>query len=415
MTNDIKILRELAAKYYELATREDNYRNMELHRAANDMKPGARPVVLLGEFPWGELQPAEELTPVCEDSILRGVETKIRQTLFQKKYFPGDMVIPPFIAVRKIVDDETRGSLVPILAEADQHSAHTVRAHQYTTQFHSMDDIEKIKFSRLSYDRHSTMRNYERVADAIGDIVPVKLYGMHAFMGIQSAPWDLLARYMSLDELLYNMYDEPELMHAIISRFTDVFLDRVAQFEALDLLEADYFDIHCTPALTNDLHPDRSHVTLYQVWARATAQILGVVSPEMTDEFDITYQIKAMKPFGLVYYGCCEPLDQKIDILSKIPNLRKITVTPWADVNVACEAIAGRYVVSAKPNPGFMANSAGLDMDIVEGELHSIVDACHRYNCTSDIVMKDISTVGGRTENLIEWERAAMRIARKYE
>ena len=24
---------------------------------------------------------------------------------------------------------------------------------------------------------------------------------------------------------------------------------------------------------------------------------------------------KAMEPFGYVYYGCCEPLDRKIDIL----------------------------------------------------------------------------------------------------
>jgi hypothetical protein len=71
----------------------------------------------------------------------------------------------------------------------------------------------------------------------------------------------------------------------------------------------------------------------------------------MHEEMDIEYQKRIMEPFGLVYYGCCEPLDRKIDIVKKLPHLRKVSVTPWADINVAAEAIGGDYVVSIKPNP----------------------------------------------------------------
>ena len=53
--------------------------------------------------------------------------------------------------------------------------------------------------------------------------------------------------------------------------------------------------------------------------------------------------------------GCCEPLDRKMDIVEKIPNLRKVSITPWADVNVAAESIGKKYVLAAKPNPASVA------------------------------------------------------------
>lgn len=412
MKEEIRVLRQLASRYYDLAMNDENFEKMALHRASNDLVKGTRPVVLLNEIPWDELEPAEELRPVCEDPVLRQVETQIRRTLFQKKYFPGDMVITPFIGVNKVVLDENQG-LKPLYTAVDRKAGSNVKAHQFETQLHSIDDLEKISYEKLFYDRDETMRRYEIVSDALAEILPVKLVGVYAVMGINNTPMDLLAQYMHLDDLFFNLVDEPEMMHAFVSRLTDVFLDRMRQYEEMGLLEGDSYDLHCTPALTNDLHPDRDHVKLNQVWGRSAAQILSVASPDMTEEFDIEYQKKAMAPFGLVYYGCCEPLDKKMDIVEKIPNLRKITVTPWADANAAIEAISGRYVVSAKSNPGLVATQSPY-MDAIEKEITTIVDACRRYGCTCDLVLKDITTVSGRTENLIEWEQTAMRIVQNY-
>ena len=46
----------------------------------------------------------------------------------------------------------------------------------------------------------------------------------------------------------------------------------------------------------------------------------------------LQYQIPLMAPFGLAAYGCCEDLTPKIDLLRQIPNLRRIAVSPMADV-----------------------------------------------------------------------------------
>jgi hypothetical protein len=61
--------------------------------------------------------------------------------------------------------------------------------------------------------------------------------------------------------------------------------------------------------------------------ARCSAGLLSV-SPAMREEFDITYMKKAMAPFGLVYYGCCEPLHNMIDIVEQIPNSAKSPSLP---------------------------------------------------------------------------------------
>ncbi len=45
--------------------------------------------------------------------------------------------------------------------------------------------------------------------------------------------------------------------------------------------------------------------------------------------------------FGLGYYGCCEPLHHKIDLIRALPDVRKISMSPFVDVETGAEAIAG--------------------------------------------------------------------------
>ena len=73
---------------------------------------------------------------------------------------------------------------------------------------------------------------------------------------------------------------------------------------------------------------DGVRLTRKDIWGRGAAQIFASVSKAMHDEFDIEYMIKTVGQCGLAYYGCCEPLDKKIDIVEKIPNLRKFPLRP---------------------------------------------------------------------------------------
>ena len=61
MNNDVKILRELAARYAVAANDDRNYERKLLHKAVNDLHM-IRPVVLIDELPWNELNGEGELT-----------------------------------------------------------------------------------------------------------------------------------------------------------------------------------------------------------------------------------------------------------------------------------------------------------------------------------------------------------------
>ena len=73
--------------------------------------------------------------------------------------------------------------------------------------------------------------------------------------------------------------------------------------------------------------------------------------------------------WGLTYYGCCEPMDMKVDILRKrFKNLRKISITPWADPVRAAENIGSDFVLAAKPNPAFVSHPT-FNPGVVEEEI----------------------------------------------
>ena len=104
------------------------------------------------------------------------------------------------------------------------------------------------------------------------------------------------------------------------------------------------------------------------------------------------------------YYGCCEPLDGKIDELSKIENLRKISISAWANIERAAEKMRDRYVVSLKPSPSCFAGDS-FDADTVRHELTDKLKALK--GCCVEIIMKDISTVRYSPQRLWEWARIA--------
>lgn len=408
-TNDRDVLRKLAGQYFLVAQQDRFKENRNLHRAVNDLKP-VRPVVLIDELPWHEMNINDELTPQCQDPVLKRVEWFFRTNLYKAKHLPADMILMPYVPIQKVVHSTGIGISVDetTMVTDDRNS---IISHEYHDQLATDEDLEKLHDPVISYDKDNTLKKYQQVGDLIGDILPIRLKG-YEYCG--SSTWDDLARYRGVTNLLMDLADRPEFMHKTVRKIHDITWNTMRQFEALGLFDNDPYELHCTPALTSDLPGkdfDGEHVKLKHLWARNAAQIFGSVSKDMHDEFDIQYIIPAVRECGLVYYGCCEPLDKKMDIVEKIPNLRKVSITPWANINIAAEAIGKRFVVSAKPNPASVAVER-LDHNAVQKELSAIIDACARNSCSCDIVLKDISTCYGRPENIFEWERTAMELVK---
>lgn len=408
MKQDVAVLRELANRYAQIVAEMEPKNVWDLHASLNDLCP-KRPIVLIDELPWHELNTEGFLTLRCQDPDFRRAEELLRKTIFRHTYFPGDMLVRPYFPVEKVI--HTTGIGVDVHEEVRAtDTANNIVSHRYENQFDSIEDVEKLHNPVISYDAEASMRLYGKISAAIGDILPVKLVGEASGYGLGHKAWDIIATVMRMDNLLYALVDEPEMMHALVGKLTDIFIDTVRQYEELNLLDADSAYCHCSAAASRDLlkeSVDYAHVKAKNVWGRGLAQILATVSPAMHDEFDIQYAIRALAPFGLVYYGCCEPLDRKIEVVKKIPNLRKISITPWADIHRAAEAVGRDYVISAKPNPANLPYAAE-NPELIREELRTILDACRQNGTPCELLLKDISTAGYNLQNLVVWNRIAM-------
>lgn len=404
MSHDERILRELVRQYREIAFSDKNLRKIEMHKALNDLKM-IRPVLLIDELPWHELNNDGELTLLCQDPFLRETESYLRQMLYRYRHIPADMVLPPELKVSKIIHTTGIGiSVKENIRSTD--SMNRIVSHQFIDQMADESCIERFHNEKITYDREESERRWEMMANMVGDLLPVRLVGSPWCF---DTLWDDVATLHGVGQTLMDLLDRPEYMHAVAEKLTNIFLDKVRQYEELDLFEGDQDTVHCTSAYTSEL-PSRDfdgvHYKARDVWGRGAAQIFVSVSPAMREEFDIPYMCRAMEPFGLVYYGCCEPLHNQIDIISKIPHLRKITVTPWADYDVAAERIGKEYVYSAKASAASVALKS-VDEDVLRAELKKITDACYRNSCNFELVLKDVSTVSYHPENLQLWEKVA--------
>jgi len=107
-----------------------------------------------------------------------------------------------------------------------------------------------------------------------------------------------------------------------------------------------------------------------------------------------------MEKFGLTAYGCCEDLTGKIGLLGKIPNLRRIAVSPFANVERCAEQIGTDYVISYRPSPAEMV-SYDLDTARIRGILRK--DFAAMKGTRFDITLKDVETVQGDPQRIVKW------------
>ena len=124
------------------------------------------------------------------------------------------------------------------------------------------------------------------------------------------------------------------------------------------------------------------------------------------------YQLPILERFGLNIYGCCEPLDSRLEIIKRIPRLRKVTVSPWSNAEAMAERLGSQYVYTWKVNPAEIAQ-ASIDEERIRKGLRSTMRATSRNKCRVEILMRDVLTLGGNPENIVGWTRIAREEAQR--
>ena len=399
--NDILILRQLAGQYAESAMAESNLAIPDRYRDLNSLKGGVRPPVLVFEEPWDEFSDGE-LSLQCTDARNRRMEQWLRRELFKMKHHRGDYAIKPYAPAQVVLHNSGYGFSVQDDRTIESLTGSSISAHSYTDQLKDESALEKFRMPDITINAEETAANIEQASKVFDGLLKVRKTGVMLYM----ASWDVIPRLHGVQNCMMDLYDRPEFMHAVIEMFTRIHEHELTRYEELNVLETDPYYTHCTPACTWELpvkDMDKDKITAKDVWGRCMAQIFSMVSPAMHDEFDLQYTQRLFDRCGLAYYGCCEPLHHKIpDLRKRFGNLRRISITPWADVNIAADHIGHDYVLSYKCNPAFVA-SGRLDLEPARAEVERALEACSRNQTPCEFILKDISTVSCRAAVLSEW------------
>ena len=404
--NDKQIVRKLAADVAQIASMPVQEEKRDLWRKLNALKP-ERPMVMIDQVCWNEMNIDNELTLCCKDEECRFYEQYLRRTLFQWKYFPVDMVVESFVRVPMAI----RNSGFGIDVQEDTvvtDSSNDVVSHLYENQFQTEEDLEKIKLPEIGHDVAESERRMAIAHELFDELLEVKLWGADPYLSL----WDPIATWMGVENALYTLIDRPDYIHRLLERLTDGYLSMLDQLEEQGLLCGSQSLIHCTGAYTDELPApdyDPAKPRTKDLWMFGLAQMLGSVSPKMFKEFEVDYSGKICERFGLVYYGCCDPLHDRMDQVRMIPNVRKVSMSPWVDEERGAAEIGDDFVYSRKPNPVLVAMEH-FSTDQIRDDLTKTLDICLGHSCPLEFILKDISTVRYEPNRLSDWAKVAMQV-----
>ncbi len=404
--NDRNIVRDLAAQVAEIAALPVQEEKRALWRKLNALQP-ERPMVMIDQVCWNEMD-SDELALRCTNPNCRDYEAFFRRTLYQWKHFPVDMVVEPFVRVPKAIHNTGFGVCVEEATVATDPT-NTVVGHKYFNQFQTEDDLEKIQTPRITHDPAETARRIAVAHELFDDLLEVRPWGYDPYLSL----WDPISTWMGVENALFALIEKPDYMHRLVGRMTDGYLKMLEQLEEQGLLCQPQSLIHCTGAYTDELPApgyNPEHPRTKDLWMFGLAQMFSTVSPQMFKEFEVDYAGRICARFGLVYYGCCDPLDGKMNEVRMIPNVRKVSMSPWANQERGAAEIGRDFVFSRKPNPAFLAYDA-FDADLVRKDLLETRRICEQYSCPLEFILKDISTVRYQPERLARWGEIAMQVA----
>ena len=408
-----EILRILGAQIAEISADPVNKTNAELWRKLNDLE-SQRPMVWINEIPWHEMNVDDELTLKTEHVWARELELRLRRTIYQWKHLPGDMIVSPFIECPLAIHSTDFGIIEEVdIARTDAEN--DIYSRHFKIQIKSPDDLEKLKMPKITHYEKATEFSYNAMLEIFEGIIPVRKVGQ---THIWFTPWDYLIRWWGVQEAMMDLVMRPDMVNAFVDRMVDAWMVELDQFVEQNLLSLDCNNTRIGSGgygYISDLPGDNFdplQVKPENMWGCSNAQIFSEVSPQMHWEFAIEHDMRWLKRWNKTYYGCCEPLDGKIDILKRIPNLRKISVSPWSNTERAVEGMGSDYVMSRKPNPAILAETV-WDPKRAEDEIRDFLDKTER-RCHVELIMKDISTVRYEPQRLWEWETIASRLAKEY-
>ena len=400
-TAERTIIRDLASRVADIAALPVQEERRRLWKSHNSLHPQRPMILIFPEGGWTELLPESNLQ--CESSEARAIEGDLRRRIYAHEHFVDDTVVEAHWTVRKAIGLSSWG------LEPRQHASTTERgAWSFEPVLASRADLERLRTPTVTHDESETERRVGDAEELLGDILPVRL------KGVAHVSYHLMQQYTylrGLEQMMIDMYEDPDLLHDTMRFFVTAHQSILEQYINLNLLSLNNDDTYHSsggvgytdeiPLPGND--PDR--VLPEDMWASAESQELAQVGPMQHEEFALRYERELLEPFALSGYGCCEPLTDRLGLVFSIPGIRRLSISPWADIETAAAELGPNYIFSWKPRP--MDLVGGFDDESVRSYLRATLEAARRNDCVLEMILKDTHTCEHHPERFDRWSQIA--------
>ncbi len=418
-------LRNLAKRVAEIAAQPEQAEKRQAVIALNRLEAVPPRIYCFPEGAWLECIPPDTLE--CEDPLLRGWETRLRMAVYTHEFLSDDQ---PIDAVFNVPWDGYVGDygLAPkVTGTADDTAARqtyylhpfsnlslsshsALGAVHYEPPMTDRKDIEKLQTPQLHVDIESSNRILELAHEIFDGILNVRrrCHWWQALGGIAQSAIFL----RGMDTLFLDMAEDPEWASEFFARLAD------GHMRALDALENGGFLglnngcewIHTGGIGYTDELPapgfDPGHVRCRDLWGGTQTQDLVGISPTMFETLVLPHLRPIVERFGLGCYGCCEPLHDWIPALKTICNLRRISISPWADMRLSAERLGNLYVLSRKPLPTPLSTEH-FDEAAILDSLRTDFRIMREHDCRAEVMAKDLHTVRHEPRRLRRWVELA--------
>lgn len=400
-------LRELAKKqleYSKLPVMKDREDKWYRH---NDLK---------GEIPMIHFETwtcEEDLLPKfrCESEIARKIELQLNREMLNHELIGDDRVIPSWFNIG--------WDIKMSLFDLEIGKEHARDSQGRELGFHInypikdlQEDMGLLKPTVYKVDREGTFKRKAFLEDIFGDILPVKI-GMGSLYFCLSQQ---IIYLMGMETMMYSMVDYPDEFHQVMGRMSKDYIDYMKWMEKEGLLllnngnnwlaQGSFGFTHDLPG--KDFTPERG-VTTHDMWGFMDSQETVSISPEMFGEFFFPYYLEMAKQFGLLSYGCCEPVHPIWEkYLSKLPRLRKVSISPWCDEEYMGQALKGTNVIyHRKPSPNYVGVGKELDEEAFRAHILKTIKCAK--GCKLEFSFRDVYNLEGN----INKPRRAVQIVRE--
>ena len=402
---DKKLFRDVVARYAEIVRSDVMRERIRLWKKHNSLRPERPMILVFPEGGWAEIfQKAQEFQgPRCQNQLLASIEKQLRMSIYSYEHFQTDNCADLFILVPKTVSNTGWGVKPRHIASDAERGAW-----KYDPVIIEFSDLKKLRMPEVIYDEKKSMEDFKLVRELVGDLIEVRSSGVAHVSFHLMAQW---TAFRGLEEMMMDMVENPEWLHEAMGFLAEGNRQLVEQYEKMGLLSLNNDNTYHSSGgngWTDELPApgfDPDHVRPIDMWVSAEAQELTMVSPAMHEEFSLKYERKLIEPFGLSGYGCCDDLTLKIADIMKAPNLRRISISPYADVDRCAPQLGGRCIFSWKPRPTDLVGE--FRRDGIRKYIRHTLEVAAEHRCVLEMILKDTHTCEGRIERFDEWCKIA--------